>query len=444
MVRTIAGIGSLVSEESAASSFAFSNFRLGEVRGWRRAFNQANWVNVAHGWGSEALGRTAALSMVPADADFVSCVALLDVQDDELASFYERETGYNIRSTPFWERSADGTMVQRGEALLCTACADDAEADALWRPGGAMERHCAGSTYVADWMLRSLRPLWPPPTSQLLPSQGYLELCAEAHQQAGMLDHFLDSTLLVDGVTTLREHCTRDPEAQLLLNALMMSAQGGTEECRAPVLLDSTPSPVVTFGIATQGATIADVPLNALFDGRELCMVVLHDRHAQRVLLEVNNDLGWRLHFGCVGKFDSTSSHAQARGFTASELHAQSDAWSVAEAAAADELAAAGVRLCTSATRRAGLMLFSFPSHPPLRVRVLEATPDATSPQPGVWYEVGKVPYERMWADDIVWMPSLLESSTSYFEGHFVFDGPPGPQSQLVRHNWRRVCSDKI
>ena len=35
MVRTIAGIGSLVSEESAASLFAFSNFRLGEVRGWR-------------------------------------------------------------------------------------------------------------------------------------------------------------------------------------------------------------------------------------------------------------------------------------------------------------------------------------------------------------------------------------------------------------------------
>ena len=102
MVHTIAGIGSLVCKASAERSFQFTNFRIGEVRGWRRSFNQANWVNVEHGWGSVLRGTTAALAMVPARPDYVSRVALLDVEDDELAGFYEREAGYHIRSTPFW------------------------------------------------------------------------------------------------------------------------------------------------------------------------------------------------------------------------------------------------------------------------------------------------------------------------------------------------------
>ena len=51
-------------------------------------------------------------------------------------------------------------------------------------------------------------------------------------------------------------------------------------------------------------------------------------------------------------------------------------------------------------------------------------------------YDLDKVPYERMWADDVVWMATLLASAASYFEGHFVFDGGPGAESKLLRHNW--------
>ena len=68
----------------------------------------------------------------------------MDVADDELCSFYEREAGYHIRRTPYWERDANGDVCGTGEALLCTACADDEEADALWAAGGAMEKHCPG------------------------------------------------------------------------------------------------------------------------------------------------------------------------------------------------------------------------------------------------------------------------------------------------------------
>ncbi|NJK92064.1 MAG: 8-oxo-dGTP diphosphatase [Blastochloris sp.] len=36
------------------------------------------------------------------------------------------------------------------------------------------------------------------------------------------------------------------------------------------------------------------------------------------------------------------------------------------------------------------------------------------------WVSVAEIPYERMWADDIYWMPHLLEGRK--FEGRFVFD----------------------
>lgn len=118
---TIAGIGSLVSEASARRSFEFTNFRLGEVRGWRRAFNQANWVNVQHNWGSVEAGDTAALAMVPAGPEFVSVVALMDVDaGTQLADFYEREAGYHIRSTTYWDVAADGTAAVK-TAQLATA-----------------------------------------------------------------------------------------------------------------------------------------------------------------------------------------------------------------------------------------------------------------------------------------------------------------------------------
>ena len=176
--------------------------------------------------------NTAALAMVRTDdASFVSRVALLDVDDEDLHGFYERETGYNIQLTSFYERASDGSMVEKGLALLCTACDSDAEADALWAPGGAMERHCPGSEYAQDWMRNSLRPLWPPRAALLLPAPGYLRLCASAHLRAGMLDHFLDSTVLNDRITTLREYCTRNEEARRIIESLEDAEEVQEEGC---------------------------------------------------------------------------------------------------------------------------------------------------------------------------------------------------------------------
>merc|ERR1719150_3095332 len=94
--------------------------------------------------------------MIKACPEYVSHVALLDVTDEELRGFYERETGYHIRSTPFCRRAADGSVLESGSALMCTACVDDKEADALWQPCGEMEVNCKGSDYVRSWMTRRL------------------------------------------------------------------------------------------------------------------------------------------------------------------------------------------------------------------------------------------------------------------------------------------------
>ncbi|CAK9101324.1 unnamed protein product [Durusdinium trenchii] len=230
-VVTLAGVGSLLSEASARESFEFSNFRIGQVRGYQRCFCQANWVNLVCGAGRLSSNEVAALAMVPSDPDFVSEVALLDVTRSELPGFYEREAGYRIISVPYQIAGPDGA-VEEGSALMCAACEDDAEADSLWGLEGPMLKHCSDSSYVFRWMRLSLRPLWPPPEAMPLcpgPPESAESVAASledfseedfprgltpgrhlypamAHDDAGLLEHFLDSTLLADRRSTLRSY----------------------------------------------------------------------------------------------------------------------------------------------------------------------------------------------------------------------------------------------
>ena len=58
-------------------------------------------------------------SVVPAtEAGFVSKVALMDVSEAGLYSFYEREAGYHIRSCAYVERGRDGRVCGAGTAYL--------------------------------------------------------------------------------------------------------------------------------------------------------------------------------------------------------------------------------------------------------------------------------------------------------------------------------------
>ena len=49
-----------------------------------------------------------------------------------------------------------------------------------------------------------------------------------------------------------------------------------------------------------------------------------------------------------------------------------------------------------------------------------EGTPTETAEAIPAWIDKDKIPYEKMWADDRLWLPLLLEGRR--FTGRFLFD----------------------
>ena len=47
-----------------------------------------------------------------------------------------------------------------------------------------------------------------------------------------------------------------------------------------------------------------------------------------------------------------------------------------------------------------------------------------------IWTPLGRIPYERMWADDALWLPLLLRGQP--FTGFFIFDGDTMLDSRVV------------
>ena len=47
--------------------------------------------------------------------------------------------------------------------------------------------------------------------------------------------------------------------------------------------------------------------------------------------------------------------------------------------------------------------------------------PVETNEAKPLWTPLGSIPFPRMWADDALWLPLLLERK--HFKGRFVFDG---------------------
>ena len=78
----------------------------------------------------------------------------------------------------------------------------------------------------------------------------------------------------------------------------------------------------------------------------------------------------------------------------------------------------AGVREC-------GELKFQFADGYSIHVRVFAVddftgTPSETDEAVPLWFGVDTVPYEEMWADDIIWLPMLFAGQS--FSGRFIFD----------------------
>jgi 8-oxo-dGTP diphosphatase/2-hydroxy-dATP diphosphatase len=75
-----------------------------------------------------------------------------------------------------------------------------------------------------------------------------------------------------------------------------------------------------------------------------------------------------------------------------------------------------------------GTLIFKFIDETPdLEVHIFRATkfsgePQETEEMRPQWFKIKDIPYEKMWADDVLWLPLLIDGKK--FKGEFVFDKP--------------------
>ncbi len=73
-----------------------------------------------------------------------------------------------------------------------------------------------------------------------------------------------------------------------------------------------------------------------------------------------------------------------------------------------------------------GELLFQFADGYSIHVHVFQASgcegePQETDEAIPLWTDLDRIPYGEMWADDVIWLPLMLEGKP--FVGRFIFDG---------------------
>jgi 8-oxo-dGTP diphosphatase len=66
------------------------------------------------------------------------------------------------------------------------------------------------------------------------------------------------------------------------------------------------------------------------------------------------------------------------------------------------------------------------------RAETCEGEPIETDEAAPLWTRIDAIPFERMWADDALWLPMLLAGDR--FRGRFIFDG-----DRMVDHDLERL-----
>ncbi|QQG52645.1 MAG: 8-oxo-dGTP diphosphatase [Candidatus Falkowbacteria bacterium] len=75
-----------------------------------------------------------------------------------------------------------------------------------------------------------------------------------------------------------------------------------------------------------------------------------------------------------------------------------------------------------------GVLNFNFADATPdlevyvFRVDKFSGEPQETEEMRPQWFKINDIPYKKMWADDIFWLPLLINGEK--FKGEFVFDKP--------------------
>jgi 8-oxo-dGTP diphosphatase len=93
------------------------------------------------------------------------------------------------------------------------------------------------------------------------------------------------------------------------------------------------------------------------------------------------------------------------------------------------------LRISPSGVGEVGELQFQFVDGYSIHVWVFRAsgfvgTPEETDEAEPLWTSIDEIPYDRMWPDDRIWLPLLLEERP--FLGRFVFDGDSMLDHELI------------
>jgi hypothetical protein len=216
---TIIGFGSLLSERSARLTLPrLRNFRLGEIRGWRRVFQHTAPVFIERGIANLATREQASLSVEPVPGDAGKnarlVVTMFEVPAEDLPAFFERELEFRWLAASVRPVDTQGrpllsaTDGRPRDGILCAAFASDEEF--------MRERLGNSKAFFHDMFGRfGIKRLWRP---DLLPCGVYLRHCVLAAQARGSAcyESFLDHTFLGDRQTTVRAYLQRNPHVMAL------------------------------------------------------------------------------------------------------------------------------------------------------------------------------------------------------------------------------------
>ena len=228
---TILGLGSLLSERSARTTFPnLSNFRLGRVPNYRRVFGHPASIFFSRGIANMETKEISSLSAEyvkpnvnvegsknngQQSSGFICSIFEVpnnDMMHDGIPSraFMEREEEFNIIEVEYIELESsqlenqnDGKEKQN-VGILCTSSTDEAYLERWGKQRFEDNYRKYGIEQIWGW----------PYDSGLRPCAVYLRHCYLAAKSMGdiCLNSFLDETYLVDRTTTVRQYLEQYPE----------------------------------------------------------------------------------------------------------------------------------------------------------------------------------------------------------------------------------------
>eukprot|EP01063_Lacrimia_lanifica_P031914 TRINITY_DN5367_c0_g2_i2.p2 TRINITY_DN5367_c0_g2~~TRINITY_DN5367_c0_g2_i2.p2 ORF type:complete len:234 (+),score=56.70 TRINITY_DN5367_c0_g2_i2:821-1522(+) len=211
--HTLIGIGSLMSIDSARSSFDVANFRRAKVCGWERVFNLVSIASLKNGKANPGTHELAAVAARrAADPDAEMTVSVFDITSEDLATYYARENRYRHVEVAYEDDDGVG-----GQGLLCEENTDAAYKAVACKGDPAVYHDVVGRHWGGRlWYRWDAEPGGPPPHGlsppTIYPVRPYLALCRAGAASIGAHESFMQSRL-ADG-RTVGEYLAAYPDRE--------------------------------------------------------------------------------------------------------------------------------------------------------------------------------------------------------------------------------------